>query len=251
MTRDGANEGRFVIVSAARSGSHLLRSLLASHPAIRCHGELFNPEYDLGEAARAAATDAAVLRAESRGDPARFLARCLARQSGEAHRASGFVLLYGQGDDGAAASPWPVLRRMTSLRVIHLRRHNLLRRYFSFRKALATGVWRPVANAPARNLRLTLTVSECRRDFEQVSHQAREVRDDFRAHPLLTVAYERLVSHRDAELARVQRFLGVPVRTLRSGARAQAGLPLEQAIENYYPLREAFAGSRWSWFFTE
>ena len=38
-----ATPRRFVILAARRSGSNLLCSLLGSHPHVRCHHELFNP----------------------------------------------------------------------------------------------------------------------------------------------------------------------------------------------------------------
>lgn len=41
---------RFAIISGARSGSNMLRSLLESHPGVECLGEIFNPNYGAGYA---------------------------------------------------------------------------------------------------------------------------------------------------------------------------------------------------------
>jgi len=45
LTGDLASPLRFIVLSQPRSGTHLLKGMLESHPRVICHGEVFKPGY--------------------------------------------------------------------------------------------------------------------------------------------------------------------------------------------------------------
>jgi LPS sulfotransferase NodH len=117
-------ETRFVIVSAPRSGSNLLCTLLNSHPEILCHHEVFNPNgifYALG--CRDGSLDLGTI-AERESDPLRFLGALWDRNLG--HRCVGFKMTRGQNE--------LVLRSVVddrAIRKIVLKRRNRVKTYVS------------------------------------------------------------------------------------------------------------------------
>ena len=132
------NYQRFVIISYLRSGTHLLRTALESHPSIRCQTEVFNSDnpnlpYGLETPTQA------VLDKWVYSNIAPEISRV------------GFVLQAYHPNalkafPGIRANPrwsniWDILMSMPDLKVIHLRRRNLLRRHLSHVQARASDQW--------------------------------------------------------------------------------------------------------------
>ena len=131
-----ANGVRFIILAAARTGSNLLRGLLHSHPQCFVGGELFNhvyfdrryipwcPDWSSDERAKINHDDTLIdLR---KADPVRFIERLFEITRHWGHQAIGFKLMYWHPEMYKEAGDYLV--GDTSIRVIHLKRRNLLRR---------------------------------------------------------------------------------------------------------------------------
>lgn len=271
---------RFIILSLGRTGTNMLSQALNSSPRIVCFGDVFNPQADLVQlfvGTYERFTDRE-LSLRSR-DPLRFLEeRILCPYPGEV-RAVGFKLHYGQlpGYPG-------LLERLASdkeLRVLHLRRRNLLRTLVSLKRARATGVYLDdskrkltlarlmnVARHPlrtARTLRRRLSPARASQQAARarVTVSADELRDFivgtrmraashdrlYDAHPKLTVWYEDIVDRWEETLAEVQSFLGVEPAPLTVTLRRQNPEPLRELVENYDELYEAFEGTQHQGFF--
>ena len=116
---------RFIVLGRSRVGSNLLRGLLNAHPSIETYGEIFRDcgclDWDHLGYFQSSSMRSLIVR-----DPVTFLdQRVLGRYPG-AVRAVGFKIFYYHARDGAHAAVWPYLQRRADLKVIHLKRANLL-----------------------------------------------------------------------------------------------------------------------------
>lgn len=231
---------RFVIFCQARTGTHLLRTSLEQHPAVRCTWEPFNDKavahfpYDLNT-------------------PARGILQRLWRDEPGIH-AAGFPLHLSHGRGGRAwGDVWPLLSADQSLTSVHLYRKNLLEQLTSHTLALRTGNWMEETepDIPPRDrgeITLTLDAAYCRDWFastaEAVHAQQRSMPD------ALTISYEDLAENLESTLAVVFQQLCVTPVGVQPKIRKQ-GKPVEQTLKNFEQLRDTFADTPWRSFFDE
>lgn len=228
---------RFVILAARRSGSNLLCSLLGSHPAVRCHHELFNPNgifTALDERDDATSPDA--LAARDR-DPIGFLDDIWDDTRGA--QAIGFKMTPDQAPDVLAH-----VLADTGIAKIVLRRQNALRRLVSERIADATGRWEAYDDAPPlARPRVHVDAGELAEHAARVEafHAAIDAALLRSGQVSLALRYEDLFDTN--EQARLLAFLGLPPHPLRTRSLHQNPEPLDELIENAPALRRALAGT--------
>ena len=280
-----ANRGYvpFIILSSGRSGSNLIVSLLRSHPAVRCFGELLTIEsksvdfsvegYDNNSAEdlRLRETD--------------LIGFCQRRIYGEHPpwvRAVGFKPMYQHLPFFPELAHW--LAAQPDLRVVHSKRRNLLRLFVSFTIATRSRQWiapvtaksrarerlwrktirlgllparlarralRPRRPKPADSKTVAVTREECMFMFDWLRREEAEYVERFRNHPVLDIYYEDLIRDIPRAMLEVQDFLGLQPRALTVGTTRQNPEPLRELIANYDELREAFRGSEYAAFFDE
>ena len=224
---------RFVVLSRSRTGSNLLVSLLNAHPGVMAEWEVFACTH--GE------------------DPLNILARIYGKQPHYV-KARGFKLFYYHPLDQDGDELWEELAEDRQLRVLHLKRRNILRTLISRKIAGLQDVW-TAGSAPqprhGRPKAMRFTVAELAEGFRET--RAWEAKGDrtFRDHPLLPVYYEDLVADRQECLGQVLDFLHLPRLPLRSDMRKQNPERLVDLVANYAELKAAFAGSEWQRFFDE
>ena len=229
---------RFVIFCQARTGTHLLRTSLEQHPAVRCAWEPFN--------------DKAVAHFPYGLDtPAQSILKGLWRNEPGMH-AAGFPLHLDHGrGDRAWGEIWPLLSADPHLTRVHLYRKNLLDQLISHTLALRTGNWMQETepNIPpwdGDGVTLTLDAKYCRDWFDST---AEAVRAQQHSMPhALTINYEDLAENLNATVAMVFQQLGVTPMAVQPKIRKQ-GKPAEQTLENFEQLRDTFADTPWHSFF--
>lgn len=285
--KSGAKAGstdytRFVIVSGPRTGSHMLAQALNSSRDIVCFREVFNylldfVQFEVEGYDNSSARDLA-LREEA---PLRFLDERIFCRHPEEVRAVGFKYHYAQvwGYRGLRER----LVVDTEIRVVHLRRRNLLRMLVSREIAAETGVWfaeprtdltprrvltriwarlpnavrmplraarRRLSNAPKRSQKsLTIAPEELRSFIIRTKLTADHFDKVFGQHPQLTVFYEDILDDRERVLGHVQAFIGVEPRRLKVTMRQQNPEPLRELLANYDELFEAYRDSPHAWMF--
>lgn len=228
---------RFVILAARRSGSNLLCSLLGSHPDVRCHHELFNPNgifTALDERDDATPPDAIAARDR---DPIGFLDG-IWRDTRDA-QAVGFKMTPDQAPDVLAH-----VLADTGIAKIVLRRQNALRRLVSERIADATGRWEAYDDAPPlARPRVHVDAGELAEHAARVEafHAAIDAALLRSGQVSLALRYEYLFDPQ--EQARLLAFLDLPPHPLRTRSLHQNPEPLDQLIENAPALRRALAGT--------
>lgn len=222
---------RFMILSSPRCGSHMLRTSLDCHPRIECHTEVFNPDFTVFAPYDSNTTAAKILEGHV------FCAQPPGIQS------VGFILHRSGARFGGWEDLWSLLEADEGLRIISLRRENLLRRYLSY-----------LTMKKPREHKLnpcTLEPSELEAEFEARQREIASFDERFAGHPLLALTYEQLCGDCANTLETVQRFLGVPVEELAPGTNRNPRLDLRSAITNYDVLRAHFEGTVWSGFFED
>jgi len=240
----------FVILGRSRVGSNLLRGLLNAHPQVATFGEIFR-ERESFDWDHLGYFQSSAMRGLAHRDPVAFLdAKVFGRYPTFVH-AVGFKLFYYHARADREASVWPYLRDRTDVKVIHLKRRNLLQTHVSRKRAAQTGRWVDTAGNPDRAGRVVLDYQECLDDFVQTRAWEEESDRYFREHQTLQVEYERLAEDYRAESGRIQGFLGVDVRPVEPSTFQQARQPLSELIANHAELKERFAGTAWAEFFAD
>jgi LPS sulfotransferase NodH len=254
---------RVALIASARSGSSWLASLLASHPAVRFHGELFNLEH----APLHALQDPFAYLDERLGDDAgvaRVGFRLLQHQARPSYL-DDFLAELDQGRRScvdwrrhfprrpvtaemlpALPALWQALCDGRRYAVIHLQRRNLLRQHLSHQRLMAESRARWCGSPAVSNGGVTLAAERLVERFEQHSRAVDALRAFFAEARPLEVAYEDLLDDPAGEQARILRFLDLPPAPLRSTVQRPAPRPLREAVINYGAVARALAGTRWA-----
>jgi hypothetical protein len=281
---DSTNYIRFIILSYPRTGSNMVASSLNSSPKITCFRELFNAfsgfiDFHVDGYDDSSADDRALRNADFK----KFLQQRIFCQHPTEIRAVGFKMPHVHFRFFPGLLEWLVGDR--ELRVLHLKRRNLLRMLVSLRIARATRGWvedrtDTLANklTPTNALRaarhplraanrlrtfirpkearwktlrtpVVLSEADCRAFFAEVERDSAHYEGMFREHPLLTVYYEDLLQDRNKVFDQVQSFLGVRPRRLSVTTRRQNPEPLRELIANYDDLYAAFGDAPEAAFF--
>ena len=225
----------FIILTRARSGSNLLSSYLNSHPNIRADGEIFES-----------------LQGRRHVD---ILRKTFARQPFYV-RAKGFKLFYDHPYDGDGGALWRDLESFGGLRVIHLKRDNILHTLVSYKLAAQTNDWIRLQKHRSTQrgksvMSVSFTPEELASGFEQTRIWQRSADERFPKTSVLTVTYEDLVADRDATFRRICAFLKVAYRPPKTYLLKQNRQTMRQTVSNYDELKSAFAATEWASFFDE
>lgn len=237
----------FIVLTAPRSGSSMLVQSLRAHAGIVSFGELFNRKH-IGFNTPGFANQNRRLQSWRNRHPVEFTKTMVYRGYAARIEAVGFKIFHLHLDRPQLHLLRRYLVEKPGLRIIHLRRRNLLRTFLSRTIAGRTGIWGIPSPEQRSPLRVRLEPAGCLEYFETVSRQWAEYDEFFRPSTLLDVNYETLVGAFGEEMERVQRFLGVERTDLPRLTIQQEVRSLPEAIENYAELESALAGTSWSVF---
>lgn len=240
--------GRFIILGRSRVGSNLLRSLLNAHSQLETYGEIFRNrgamDWDHLNELQSDRMHQMMLH-----DPVSFLDEKVFRPYPVETAAVGFKIFYYHAREGSWTPVWSYLLGQTELRVIHIKRCNILKTHLSRKRAEITDSWVNTTGAPEKPVSVTLDYEECLADFARTRAWEEEADAQFADHPLLQLAYEDLARDYEGEMRRVFDFLGVDYEAVRPSIHKQSRQTLAEAITNYDELKRQFAGTPWVEFF--
>lgn len=221
-------KSNFVVVAHARSGSHMITSMLNTHPDIHCNGEKFNK-------ANQELCD-------------RIYVKYMSFENNP-FTIAGFKLSYplrvSRKND-----IWEKIRGNKQVKVIHWYRANLLRAYVSSVIASKTKKWMGLGEQPQlTEKQVTIDTNLCVRWINKMVRIHALVQFDFHHHSVFSVSYENFLSDDNKEKEMLD-FLGVE----KDGIQLSTPLvkqnpePLDQIIINYSDFATQFRKTKWSIF---
>jgi LPS sulfotransferase NodH len=251
----GSDYARFIILGRSRVGSNLLRSLLNAHSQIEVYGELFRSResLDFDHLNSLQAEEALQLFQQQ---PVEFIQTKIFRSYPTRLKAIGFKIFYyhaavGDWTAGWPYAVWPYLEAETELRVLHIKRRNILKTHLSREKAQVTNSWVNQTGQAEKPVSIPLDYEALKADFEQTRAFEADFDGRFAHHPLHEVIYEELAADYAGVMGPVQAFLGVKPEPVAPSIYKQSSQPLSEAITNYDELKTRFQGTEWASFFEE
>jgi LPS sulfotransferase NodH len=250
LTGGHTDYAKYIILCAPRTGSNLLRSLLNSHSRIIAFGEVYRNKHHIGWDLPGYFQTKKIL-AVFQTDPVGFLKTKMFKKFPKGISAVGFKLLYQQAQKSTWKSLWQFLKNDNELRIIHLKRKNILKTHLSYLKADQSGIWVNSSGTKEKIVPVTMEYEDCLKAFQQVRSAEIYFDNCFKDHQKIDVWYENLCSNHQIEMRRVQSFLETDHENLFPSTLKQSYQGLSKAIANYWELKRKFMGTQWEGFFEE
>jgi hypothetical protein len=245
---------RFVIIGQERTGSVFLQMLLANHANVLSLGEIFNPTE---ETRKASTNTAGPIGLDD--DPIEYLENYVYRDHPGHIKAVGFRLFYTHARNIEWKEVWTYLGD-SGVKIIHLKRKNLLDRYLSHQLALRLNKWVAYqGEKPTTYQPITLDPTDCFKDFHKTVWYQEKIDDLFKDNPTIEVTYEDLCNDTDQECRRIQDFLELDFQELSAKTRRQRTQKKSELVTSYGELRKqlvvgvskGWAREEWLDFFDE
>ena len=226
-----------MILTSMRSGSHFLESSLKSHPLVETRGEMINVQL----------REAKEQRPKEREED--LLDECLKPQAPETCTV-GFIAHYshlraGKKNSFDRRKVLKHLLKKQDLRIIYLRRENLLAQMLSLELMMK---YHLPHSTEYVQYDIVLDLQKCLNYFKDMEQLESVSRDLFSGREHMDVAYSSFLEHKDASLARVQKFLGLPEHVLTTKHVKQNRKTLQEVITNYDEIAKALTGTKWESF---
>lgn len=222
---------KFVLVCDSRTGSTLLLNSLGFHPQIEVEGELF--KYVKSD------------------DEIEEIWRKIFRSRKRRVKYVGFKLFYFH-----ARTPqdkiWTDLKNDKSIKIIHLKRKNLLRAFLSKKIGLKTKQWTEnikSSQIPVEQKQVIIDPEECLKFFELTRKHEEECEELFKNHDVINITYESFIENIKKEVHHIQNELGVVPFYRKSELKKQNPENIKDLIINYNELKEYFIDTQWNFFF--
>jgi LPS sulfotransferase NodH len=236
---------KFIILTSARSGTHMLRSSLLAHPDIVVQHELFNEA--MGALHPYTMTESA----------ANIIEHYAFKGGGENIKARGFPLLEEQASAHKGKQwqdVWKIIKEMEDIKIIHLSRRNLLRRIISHANARDTQQWTlyPNNKAKIKNTTFTIEIDHLQKNFEMMAKRYQQANDIFSGHKMIDICYEDLCNGLEQEMKKkILPFLEVPFVQIHPATRKNPEKNMIDIVSNYSELKQHFKDTKWAKFFDE
>ncbi len=227
-----------IILTTQRTGSTFLVECLDSHPEVYCLGEMLAGGHvwvpDFVYKSRYATK---AYRYLSSG--AAFSTWMMNRYFARADRpVMVFKAMYNH-----IRPPWTIryLREHPEIRILHLRRHNLLKQFVSHQLIAVKRdkVWQPHATAPVTPASITISSEAALQYMRRLRAEYDAHEQLFNGHARLPLCYETMVGGQSLrpEVAReVCEFLGIGQQPMRSTLIKMNPVDLRSMVKNYDEL---------------
>jgi LPS sulfotransferase NodH len=243
---------KFLIVGIARTGSTMLISQLNNHSQALAFGEIFRSPDSIGwDVFPFRSYQSRKLLTLYKSDPIRFLEKDVFRKWPSNYKAIGFKLFYYHARTFPQSTVWDYLVQRPEIRILHIKRRNVLSQYVSLQLAHKTDIWSSTRTFSQDPQCIQLDIAECQNHFAWVRSLEEECESFFKHHEVRSVYYEDLARDSPHEIEAVQKFLGLSYEMVSAQTVRQQSRPLSQVISNYPELRDACTGTEWENFFEQ
>ncbi len=236
--------------------SNFLLGLLSSHSQVIAYGELFGfQDMDWGLPKCNPSSKFKTLGSLINKNPEIFLEKIIFTKYLPPISAVGFKIFYSHGKEDSGKSLWHFLQNRQDIKIIHLKRKNLLKSFLSYKKALITNEWIVISqkeiNSKPEEVTISLDYQECLGYFKRTETSIETHDLLFANHQKIDVVYEDLSQDYASEMKRVQEFLELDYETLKPNTLKQSSLSLSESISNYFELKEKFQNTPWQSLFED
>lgn len=241
---------KFIVLAHQRSGSSLVISSLCDHPQVVAYSELFAPRRFFFYHEAYDDRSPRLLRYRN-ARPREFLDKFIYGGYSEHVRAVGFKLFPDQIAGPRFGCIWKWIARNPDLKIIYLRRRNLLATYASLLVAMKDKRYAIKDESQRSMSTIKIDPKACLAEFRKRTRYERMMEGRIQKHDALHWSYENLAASPQEHLRVAQQFIGVDVRELKIKLVKQELRPLYEVIENYGELERYFAGTEWEYLFHE
>jgi LPS sulfotransferase NodH len=237
-----------IILTTQRTGSTFLVECLDSHPEVRCLGEMLAGGHfwvpDVVYKSRYATKAYRYLRSGA-WYPTRMMTRYFARGD---RPVMAFKAMYNH-----IRPAWTLryLRKHTEIRILHLRRHNLLKQYVSnlLLSVKRDKPWQPHATAPVTPASIHVSSDAALAYMRRIRAEYDAHEQLFSSHQRLPLTYETMIDGQflQKDVARaVCAFLGIAEHPMRSKLVKMNPVRLQEMVRNYDELAAAIRGTEFA-----
>ena len=247
---------KFVICSSQRSGSEMLRRCLNQHSQLNVAGEIFILPEEYGLTMKKSVPE--------------MVDEAFEHFNGfKQHRHTELPTTFGDKESRSKGAwgflrcfdVWKEVAEREEVKVIDLRRKDILAMVVSYHVANMTNIW-IVGNEETAGVEVGADLNELmeKPTFRfppehlkaEMDHRVREYSMCeilLANHERHIVCYEDMIADPQLVIAQVQNFLGVEPEPFEVGTSKQEQRPLREIIENYDELQEYFQGTHYAQFF--
>ena len=249
---EGSNQSyqKFILLGHQRSGSSMIIGTLREHSRVLSFGELFK-EDSVGFNVTGYDNQSSQAFSLRNKYPVEFLTRYIYSSYHQDIQAVGFKFFpeHVQRNKKKFTPLWQWLQENKDVKVIDLKRENLLAAYVSLLIAIKDGRFSIKDEAERSTRKLFVDPKKCLAEFEERKTLYEEAKQYVRHHDRLEVSYEDLSADIPGHLKEIQEFIGVDNQPLEVRKVKQETRPLTEIIENYSELEEFFRDTEWAYLF--
>ncbi len=218
---------KFVVITRSRTGSNLFMSLLSSHPNINAHGEVFSKIHN---------------------QSCQEIWKNTFVNKHKWIKYVGFKIFYYHPLDSNDKDVWEYLKQDNSIKIIHLKRKNMLRAHISDLIAKKTNKWTKddLQNTSIENRKIDVDIDECLNMFNKVKQWEEETYKRFQNHPYIELTYEELTSDLEHKMSEIFNFLKIKNKNVYSKLKKQNPERAEELVLNFKDLKNALIKNNYS-----
>lgn len=226
------NYQKLIILGRQRTGSSLLMRLLHAHPKIDMQSEVFR-----------------LLKGKS----CRNVWNETFSKKLPWIKYAGFKLFYNHPDDSKDREVWDILDSNTDVKIIHIKRKNILRTYVSKLVAVKTGAWNSgQENDQKEDLdkKVHIDLNHCLNELRTIKKLEAEFNTDkYPNHEYIELFYEELVENTVDELNKLFSFLKIEnqrIEKRKLDLKRQNPEKMKNLVINYEEFEQAISNSEFA-----
>ncbi len=241
---------KFIVLAHARSGSSMVIGTLRKHPNVIGFGELFLSQRVVFNIKDFNNNSGKLLYLRNKY-PTNFLEESIFTYYRKDVEAVGFKLFPEQLEKSHFRIIWKWLAANKDIKIILLRRENLLATYTSLLVAVKTGTYGMTTKSKRTNATVTIDYKKCLHEFQKQKTHHDNITERLKGHDVLEVSYEEMIKNIDAHTTKFQNFLNVKSHPIKINTVKNEVRSLSEVITNYEDLRNKFSNTEWSYLFDE
>lgn len=242
---------KYIIIGTARTGTSMLCSYLNSHPEILCLRGVFGAKKKINfgkyyHSLPAECFDTKLIKQRNE-ESVKFLEQYVFKSYQKDYKAVGLKYFYDHDRHlYNKNSLIDYFIKNKNIKIIHIKRTNLLKTLYSYKRALNNKNWH---EQETEEFKIKLPIKECEIYFNNIIKQQKRFDNLFKDR-IFQVNYEQLVTETSKILVDIQSFLEVSNQTMQQNEIKQNfNLSLNQMILNFGELKKHFSNTVFSQYF--